>query len=589
MSTPPILKPPIDPSQIPPALAALLAPTAGESTPVFAGDETLGSQAFHTDKGMAPPAGASAKIALSNSPTTDAPTPEILSPSTPLPESLRPTLRPYKDENGDLAETAVGYGGETEPKPVLDKGGFLTRLGRIAGGFFGVTKPGSETPDSNLGGVIGNIAHRVGVGGAIAMGTPEQKQIAEEEQQIPLKVAQIQNERAWRAGMLGINQQKANTGQQNADTKTDVANLATIPTAQAKESNLEADTILKQQAAQGFFPVSPGLATALGMPDQAGQVKSKAWWDAANKKLQAVGSEIKDLGPEGTWTVSKNTGEKLMQISAYSQNWENAKTAQDRVRIASQAGFVPVNDAVGNTTGWVNPRTGARVSVADINGLPEMTGGAVGPTGAPVIPQKPTGQMRNVGAQATQAVEGIPQVLAEIDQLGDQLGPVMGRWNDFTQGKMALDNPEFAGFRADLLMLSSAVALAHARGRLPENLREEFDTMMNAPQQTPDNLKSVLTHILPWMQRASQIGIPQNTNAPQAAPQQPPARATLGTQSAANTSAQTPEDRFRAAFKFKDGSSIVGPMAQAANGNILAMDGKTHAWQDTGVPYASLK
>jgi hypothetical protein len=74
------------------------------------------------------------------------------------------------------------------------------------------------------------------------------------------------------------------------------------------------------------------------------------------------------------------------------------------------------------------------------------------------------------------------------------------------QGKVGMENPDMAGLRADLLMVSSAVALAHARGRLPENLREEFDRAINAPKQDPENLKAVLNHILPWMERMQKIG-----------------------------------------------------------------------------------
>jgi hypothetical protein len=114
---------------------------------------------------------------------------------------------------------------------------------------------------------------------------------------------------------------------------------------------------------------------------------------------------------------------------------------------------------------------------------------------------RPTSQMRNVSAQAKVATEGIPQVVQEISDMRDELGPVAGRWNEFMQGKIGMDNPKFAGARADLLMVSSAVALAHARGRLPEHLRAEFDNMINAPKQTADNIISVLNHILPWMQR----------------------------------------------------------------------------------------
>ena len=119
-------------------------------------------------------------------------------------------------------------------------------------------------------------------------------------------------------------------------------------------------------------------------------------------------------------------------------------------------------------------------------------------TGAPAAANI-TSMMRNAGIQAGLVTQEMPRMLSEIDRLSSKMGPIMGRWNDFMQGKIGMDDPDFAGLKSDLLMTSSAVALAHARGRLPENLREEFDRMINAPKQTPENLKSVLTHVNRWM------------------------------------------------------------------------------------------
>ena len=110
----------------------------------------------------------------------------------------------------------------------------------------------------------------------------------------------------------------------------------------------------------------------------------------------------------------------------------------------------------------------------------------------------PTMQMRNVAAQAGLVHEQTPHMLSEIDRLKDKIGPMAGRWNEVMQGKVGLHDPDFAGFRADLLMYSSAVALMHARGRLPENLREEFDRAINAPKQDFGNLKAVVTRIDDW-------------------------------------------------------------------------------------------
>ena len=69
-------------------------------------------------------------------------------------------------------------------------------------------------------------------------------------------------------------------------------------------------------------------------------------------------------------------------------------------------------------------------------------------------------------------------------------------------------------------MMSSAVALAHAQGRLPENLREEFDRAINAPKQTPENLKATIQAMVPWLQQVqsqgSKGGAPPASGAPPA-------------------------------------------------------------------------
>lgn len=123
--------------------------------------------------------------------------------------------------------------------------------------------------------------------------------------------------------------------------------------------------------------------------------------------------------------------------------------------------------------------------------------GAQTPTQAGSV-NTPTTQQRNVASQAQLVHEQTPYMLSEIDRLKDKLGPMQGRWNEFIQGKVGMQDPDMAGLRADLLMYSSAVALMHARGRLPENLREEFDQNINNPGQDFKNLKAVITKIDNW-------------------------------------------------------------------------------------------
>ncbi len=123
--------------------------------------------------------------------------------------------------------------------------------------------------------------------------------------------------------------------------------------------------------------------------------------------------------------------------------------------------------------------------------------GAQTPAGLSSV-NTPTTQQRNVAAQAALVHERTPYMLSELDRLKGKLGPVSGRLNEIMQGKLGLNDPDFAGLGADLLMYSSAVALMHARGRLPENLRAEFQKAIDNPGQDAGNLKAVITKIDGW-------------------------------------------------------------------------------------------
>jgi hypothetical protein len=127
----------------------------------------------------------------------------------------------------------------------------------------------------------------------------------------------------------------------------------------------------------------------------------------------------------------------------------------------------------------------------------------------------PTTQQRTAAGRAQTVVAMAPEVLSRIDALAPKLGPLEGRWNEFMQGKVGSDDPDFAALRSDLLMMSSAVALAQAQGRLPENLREEFDRAINAPKQTPENLKATINTMIPWLQKMQEQGHPNGAAQPE--------------------------------------------------------------------------
>lgn len=341
------------------------------------------------------------------------------------------------------------------------------------------------------------FAAKLGNAGAAAAGTPEQQKLAEQRaefgpelaQKGEIAKAQIKSLGDYRVGRLNnaddannIKQQQADIAQQKADQANQIAvgkmaKQAMVPDEQHPGAfrGMTPDEILTH----------PALAQDMALKHSALMVKN------AQAALDQARTDVM-LHPENYATFQQ----KERQIQA------TLKMAQSHL-----------NNAIANTAiraregMWQfgeNPLTGEQMT-PDNAAPANMIGGQPTPMKSSAFP---TSTMRNIEAQANTAAEGIPGTIQEITRLSNKLGPVSGRWNDFMQGKVGMDDPEFAGLRSDLLMVSSAVALAHARGRLPENLREEFDHMINAPQQTPENIVAILQHIQLWMQRASHMTIP---------------------------------------------------------------------------------
>lgn len=197
--------------------------------------------------------------------------------------------------------------------------GFLKTLGRLAGGAVGFTDPASS-PQAALGSKIGALTGRVGNAMAEAGGTPEQKTLAEERNQLPLKMAQIQNEREYRQGMLGNSATKNTISQQNADTNNQKADQAG-QLIDAKVPNVQIDTDKKafelETMKNGQFPVDPVTAQLVNRPDLSGKAVSPALWKGMNSVLQARGLHVTDLAQDGLWVLDR-AGNKVHQISEVS-------------------------------------------------------------------------------------------------------------------------------------------------------------------------------------------------------------------------------------------------------------------------------
>jgi hypothetical protein len=151
---------------------------------------------------------------------------------------------------------------------------------------------------------------------------------------------------------------------------------------------------------------------------------------------------------------------------------------------------------------FIDPTTHKLVRVEPGGTVPEGARTAAGENAI----NTPTMTQRTAAGRAQTVHEMMPEVLSNIEAMKDKIGAFSGRWNKFMQGEIGADDPDMAGLRANLLMTSSAMALAHAQGRLPENLREEFDRAINAPKQSAANLEATLKKMDPWLEKMMEQG-----------------------------------------------------------------------------------
>jgi hypothetical protein len=119
-------------------------------------------------------------------------------------------------------------------------------------------------------------------------------------------------------------------------------------------------------------------------------------------------------------------------------------------------------------------------------------------------PLKPGQQTINAAQRASNVVGQLPRLTQEINELSSTLGPVPGRWNRFWQGDVGVADQKFAHLSDDMDYLASAVALAHAYGRLPSTISDKFDKMYQAGKQDPKNMLAAMDVAAQWMPKIMQ-------------------------------------------------------------------------------------
>lgn len=121
-------------------------------------------------------------------------------------------------------------------------------------------------------------------------------------------------------------------------------------------------------------------------------------------------------------------------------------------------------------------------------------------------PNKLTNTMKTMKQQAQSTLPGISRALDETEQVANLLGPTAGRWNDFWQGRVGISDPRYAHYKDEIGMVSSAVTLAHARGRMSNELFEHFNKMFDAGKQAPENMIQALNVAQEWLTDYANMG-----------------------------------------------------------------------------------
>ena len=256
--------------------------------------------------------------------------------------------------------------------------------------------------------------------------------------------------------------------------------------------------------------VEPGLAAAAGRPELAGKsLDNIAYQQQVLNPIKSKGFKVQDMGEQGTWAVSPVTGEKH-QLSTGSASMGRSNAMLQRTQL-------PVNDAQGNTLGWVNPQTNAFTSVNDIRG---KTGG---PSlsqveGQGSVPPRPTPMILSQGQQGAAVSDEIDRIKPEIAALGAKVGAAPGRWNDFWVNKGGINDPAYAKVDQDLTFLSSALAKAHFGGSPPEGIAEGLKKNFGLAQSA-DDLNARIDSANSWMEGyASRVGAKKGSAASAPAP-----------------------------------------------------------------------
>lgn len=137
--------------------------------------------------------------------------------------------------------------------------------------------------------------------------------------------------------------------------------------------------------------------------------------------------------------------------------------------------------------------------------------------------QTTTGTTRTMIQSSPIVIDLANKMLTEIQNQRKNLGPGMGRWNQFWTGKVGAPNPGFTGLITNSTLLATALQRMHTGARGGQAQYEHFKALIDQGKQSPENMEAALKEIIDYATsvkntKATNSGGPGPVNAPGAPP-----------------------------------------------------------------------
>lgn len=323
------------------------------------------------------------------------------------------------------------------------------------------------------------------IGGSL--GNPYQRMLVEREYQLKMlqaakEIEQLRAQTAYHqmlgnAGLIRANatEERAQQGQEMLPFKQQQASRFSVVPGAQEFSQQPGQAPQSIASGGGMIQVTPEMAriaqkVGVNMNEMIGQQLPMSMWSSL---VKGVGSNTKEVPvAEGTFERNVATGESTRVGSS-------PQIAAAGVRASYQPQSVLDENG--------NPITvSAREAIAN-----RMTPAGREPVGL-------TSSSRSMGEVAQVINQHIPNIDAQIDKMGDKLGAISGRWDEFMTGKVGAGDPDFERLRTNISMLQSGMARTHMGARGGQMFMDRMKALVDSGKMDAATLKAGVDTLGEW-------------------------------------------------------------------------------------------